>query len=120
MTITSWRPFNCASAPSTASFRRRTVSAWRASSQRLQERIASVAIPFAFAGRMFVTVIASGSAAEAVVGASYSLSVPRPSSLLLTPLLSVVQGQHFAWALARTKGLDPDEPRGLANVTLAR
>jgi glucosamine--fructose-6-phosphate aminotransferase (isomerizing) len=158
----------------------------------VQERIASVAIPFAFAGRMFVigrgvefstarevalklletcrvaaepltatdlahgpvaaldpmfpvwaiasddealpavleaaarareagaTVIASGSAAGAVVGAAYSLPVPTPPSLVLTPLLSVVPGQLFAWALARTKGLDPDEPRGLSKVTLAR
>lgn len=65
-------------------------------------------------------VIASGSAAEAVVGAEYSLPVPAPPSALLTPLLSVVPGQLFAWALARTKGLDPDEPRGLSKVTLAR
>ncbi len=66
------------------------------------------------------TVIASGSAAGAVVGAAYSLPVPTPPSLLSTPLLSVVPGQLFAWALARTKGLDPDEPRGLSKVTLAR
>ena len=66
------------------------------------------------------TVIASGNAAESVVDADYSLPVPRPSSLLLAPLLSVVPGQLFAWALARTKGLDPDEPRGLSKVTLAR
>jgi glucosamine--fructose-6-phosphate aminotransferase (isomerizing) len=65
------------------------------------------------------TVIASGSAADAVVGASYVLPVPAPRSPLLTPLLSVVPGQLFAWALARTKGLDPDEPRGLSKVTLA-
>jgi glutamine---fructose-6-phosphate transaminase (isomerizing) len=158
----------------------------------VQERITSVAVPFAFAGRMFVigrgvefatarevalklletcrvaaepltatdlahgpvaaldpmfpvwaiasddetlpavleaaarareagaTVVASGSAAGAVVGAAYSLPVPTPPSLLQTPLLSVVPGQLFAWALARTKGLDPDEPRGLSKVTLAR
>jgi glucosamine--fructose-6-phosphate aminotransferase (isomerizing) len=66
------------------------------------------------------TVVASGSAAGAVVGAAYSLPVPTPPSLLQTPLLSVVPGQLFAWALARTKGLDPDEPRGLSKVTLAR
>jgi glucosamine--fructose-6-phosphate aminotransferase (isomerizing) len=65
------------------------------------------------------TIIASGSAADAVVGASYVLPVPAPRSPLLTPLLSVVPGQLFAWALARTKGLDPDEPRGLSKVTLA-
>jgi glucosamine--fructose-6-phosphate aminotransferase (isomerizing) len=66
------------------------------------------------------TVIASGSAAEAVPGAEYSLPVPRQPSPLLTPLLSVVPGQLFAWALARTKGLNPDTPRGLSKVTLAR
>lgn len=66
------------------------------------------------------TVVASGSAAEAVPGADYVLPVPRPPSPLLAPLLSVVPGQLFAWALARTKGLDPDEPRGLSKVTLAR
>jgi glucosamine--fructose-6-phosphate aminotransferase (isomerizing) len=66
------------------------------------------------------TVIASGSAADSVVGADYSLPVPQPPSPLLAPLLSVLPGQLFAWALARTKGLDPDEPRGLSKVTLAR
>jgi glutamine---fructose-6-phosphate transaminase (isomerizing) len=66
------------------------------------------------------TLVASGNAAHAVEGADYTLPVPRPSSPLLAPLLSVVPGQLFAWALARTKGLDPDEPRGLSKVTLAR
>lgn len=66
------------------------------------------------------TVIASGSAAQSVTGASYALAVPRPPSSLLTPLLSVLPGQLFAWALAKAKGLDPDEPRGLSKVTLAR
>jgi glucosamine--fructose-6-phosphate aminotransferase (isomerizing) len=65
------------------------------------------------------TIIASGSASGAVRGAAYSLPVPAPASPLLSPLLSVVPGQLFAWALARTKGLDPDEPRGLSKVTLA-
>ncbi len=66
------------------------------------------------------TLIASGTAAEAIDGADYVLGVPRPANPLLAPLLSVVPGQLFAWALARTKGLDPDEPRGLSKVTLAR
>jgi glutamine---fructose-6-phosphate transaminase (isomerizing) len=66
------------------------------------------------------TVIASGTAAEAVEDADYVLPVSQPASPLLAPLLSVVPGQLFAWALARTKGLDPDEPRGLTKVTLAR
>jgi glucosamine--fructose-6-phosphate aminotransferase (isomerizing) len=66
------------------------------------------------------TIIASGSAADAVLGAAYTLPVPDPPTPLLSPLLSVIPGQLFAWALARTKGLDPDEPRGLSKVTLAR
>lgn len=66
------------------------------------------------------TIIASGSAAAAVAGADYFLPVPRPPSPLLGPLLSVIPGQLFAWALAMAKGLNPDEPRGLSKVTLAR
>jgi glutamine---fructose-6-phosphate transaminase (isomerizing) len=66
------------------------------------------------------TLIASGDAAERIEGADYVLPTPRPPSPLLAPLLSVVPGQLFAWALARAKGLDPDRPRGLSKVTLAR
>ena len=66
------------------------------------------------------TLIASGSAATRVGGADFVLPTPGTRLSLLGPLLSVVPGQLFAWALARTKGLDPDEPRGLSKVTLAR
>ena len=65
------------------------------------------------------TIVASRTAAEAVEGADYVLPVPKPPSPLLTPILSVVPGQLFAWALARAKGLDPDRPVGLSKVTLA-
>jgi glucosamine--fructose-6-phosphate aminotransferase (isomerizing) len=66
------------------------------------------------------TVIASGTAAEALADAQYVLPVPRPNEPLLAPLLSVVPGQLFAGAVARAKALDPDRPRGLSKVTLAR
>ena len=66
------------------------------------------------------TIVASGSAADAIQGADYVLPTPKPPLPLLAPLLSVVPGQLFAWALARARGLDPDEPRGLTKVTLAR
>jgi glutamine---fructose-6-phosphate transaminase (isomerizing) len=66
------------------------------------------------------TLVASGDAAEALGGAAYVLSVPKPPSPLLSPLLSVVPGQLFASALARARGLDPDHPAGLSKVTLAR
>jgi glutamine---fructose-6-phosphate transaminase (isomerizing) len=49
-----------------------------------------------------------------------ALPVPKQESPLLAPLPSVVPDQLFAWALAKAKGLDPDEPRGLSKVTLAR
>ncbi len=66
------------------------------------------------------TLIVSGSAAEHVEDADYRLSSPKPKLPLLAPLLSVVPGQVFAWALARAKGLDPDHPRGLTKITLAK
>ena len=66
------------------------------------------------------TLVASGTAAERVAKPDYLLPVPRPSDPLLAPLLSVVPGQLFAWALARAKRLDPDRPTGLSKVTFAR
>jgi glutamine---fructose-6-phosphate transaminase (isomerizing) len=66
------------------------------------------------------TLIASGPAASAIPDAQYRLPVPKPPIPLLAPLLSVVAGQLFAGAVARAKGLDPDRPRGLSKVTLAR
>ena len=66
------------------------------------------------------TIVASGDAAESIVGADYVLPSPRASTPLFGPLLSILPGQLFAWALARARGLDPDEPRGLSKVTLAR
>jgi glucosamine--fructose-6-phosphate aminotransferase (isomerizing) len=66
------------------------------------------------------TLIASGAAANEVPDASYRLPLPDLGSGLLGPLLSAVPGQLFAWALARARGLDPDRPRGLSKVTLAR
>jgi glucosamine--fructose-6-phosphate aminotransferase (isomerizing) len=66
------------------------------------------------------TLIASGPAEEAIADAQYRLPVPKPAHPLLAPLLSVVPGQLFAGAVARAKGLDPDRPRGLSKVTMAR
>jgi glucosamine--fructose-6-phosphate aminotransferase (isomerizing) len=66
------------------------------------------------------TVVASGSAASSIPHARYVLRGPPVASPLLAPLLSIVPGQLFASALARARGLDPDTPRGLSKVTLAR
>jgi glucosamine--fructose-6-phosphate aminotransferase (isomerizing) len=66
------------------------------------------------------TIVASGNAAEAIPAAEYVLPSPQAASPLHGPLLSIVPGQLFASALARARGLDPDAPRGLSKVTLAR
>jgi glucosamine--fructose-6-phosphate aminotransferase (isomerizing) len=66
------------------------------------------------------TLVGSGSAADEVADADYALPVPLPPTPLLSPLLSVIPGQLFAWALARAKRLDPDRPSGLSKVTFAR
>ncbi len=69
---------------------------------------------------MGATLVASGTAADRIDGAAYRVPVPTPSLSLLSPLLSVMPGQLFAWSLARARGLDADAPHGLAKVTLAR
>ena len=63
---------------------------------------------------------ACGAAAGELDGVSARLPTPDPPIPLLSPLLSVIPGQLFAWALARAKGLDADRPHGLQKVTRAR
>ena len=48
------------------------------------------------------------------------LSLPPGVPEWVSPMVSVVPGQLFAVALARTRGLDPDAPRGLSQVTETR
>jgi glucosamine--fructose-6-phosphate aminotransferase (isomerizing) len=62
--------------------------------------------------------IASGDAAERVAGAGIRLPTPPAPGPILAPILSVVPGQLFAWALALARGLDPDSPAGLSKVTV--
>lgn len=72
------------------------------------------------AREMGASLVASGTAAERIKGAAYTVPVPVPEPAILSPLVSVVPGQLFASALARARGLDPDAPLGLAKVTLVR
>jgi glucosamine--fructose-6-phosphate aminotransferase (isomerizing) len=65
------------------------------------------------------TLVACGDAAGSIGGADYVIALPSPPSQLVSPLLSVVPGQLFAWSVAQAKGIDPDHPRGLSKVTLA-
>ncbi len=48
--------------------------------------------------------------------------LPLPSGVpeWLSPLVAIVPGQLWAGALARERGLDPDQPRGLRKVTETR
>ena len=47
------------------------------------------------------------------------VGLPLPAGMpeWVSPMVAVVPGQMFAVALARTRGLDPDQPRGLRKVT---
>jgi glucosamine--fructose-6-phosphate aminotransferase (isomerizing) len=51
--------------------------------------------------------------------ADHPLPMPTVAEWL-SPLLAVIPGQRFAVALARARGLDPDNPRGLSKVTETR
>jgi glucosamine--fructose-6-phosphate aminotransferase (isomerizing) len=52
--------------------------------------------------------------------ARVSLPLPAGMEEWVSPIAAVVPGQLFAVALARTRGLDPDQPRGLSKVTETR
>jgi glucosamine--fructose-6-phosphate aminotransferase (isomerizing) len=57
---------------------------------------------------------------EALALAQTPLSIPTNIPEWLSPLVTVVPGQIFAWGLTLAKGFDPDHPRGLRKVTLTR
>jgi glucosamine--fructose-6-phosphate aminotransferase (isomerizing) len=50
------------------------------------------------------------------------VGLPLPAGVpeWVSPMVAVVPGQIFAVALARTRSLDPDQPRGLSKVTETR
>jgi glucosamine--fructose-6-phosphate aminotransferase (isomerizing) len=52
--------------------------------------------------------------------ATVPLEMPAAVDELLSPLACILPGQLFAYYLARTRGGDPDHPRGLKKVTLTR
>ena len=66
------------------------------------------------------TIVASGTAAAEIAGAAYVAARCRRRRRRCSRRCSPsFPGQLFAGALARAKGLDPDQPRGLSKVTLA-
>ena len=48
------------------------------------------------------------------------LVLPADTGEQLSPIVTIVPGQLWAYHLARTRGIDPDRPRGLTKVTLTR
>jgi len=54
---------------------------------------------------------------DAVPLATVGLAVPEANNDGLSPLLLILPLQQFAWRLARERGGDPDQPRGLRKVT---
>jgi glutamine---fructose-6-phosphate transaminase (isomerizing) len=63
-------------------------------------------------------VVVSDSAAARGLG--QGLNLPSGIAEWLTPLVSIVPGQLFAYHLTRAKGLDPDRPRTISKVTETR
>jgi glucosamine--fructose-6-phosphate aminotransferase (isomerizing) len=48
------------------------------------------------------------------------LELPVDTGELLSPIVSILAGQLWAYHFARARGIDPDRPRGLTKVTLTR
>jgi glucosamine--fructose-6-phosphate aminotransferase (isomerizing) len=65
-------------------------------------------------------IVAISDAPAVLGGADLQLPIPAGVPEWLSPLLSVIPGQLFALSLARARGLDPDNPRGLSKVTETR
>jgi glucosamine--fructose-6-phosphate aminotransferase (isomerizing) len=57
---------------------------------------------------------------EVLAKARVALELPPKMPEWLSPLVAILPGQLWAGALARSRGLDPDRPRGLNKVTETR
>jgi glutamine---fructose-6-phosphate transaminase (isomerizing) len=55
---------------------------------------------------------------EAAAQGTVGLPLPELGSERLSPILTILPLQQFAWHLARERGVDPDQPRGLQKETL--
>jgi glucosamine--fructose-6-phosphate aminotransferase (isomerizing) len=64
--------------------------------------------------------IALSDSREVLRRAQHALPLPTGVPEWLSPIVAVVPGQLLALAFAVARGLDPDNPRGLAKVTLTR
>jgi glucosamine--fructose-6-phosphate aminotransferase (isomerizing) len=57
---------------------------------------------------------------EVLALAKRPLALPVDTGELLSPIACILPGQLWAYHLARARGIDPDQPRGLSKVTLTR
>jgi glutamine---fructose-6-phosphate transaminase (isomerizing) len=57
---------------------------------------------------------------DVLARAAARLPLPIPVREWVSPIAAVVPGQLLALALARARGVDPDQPRGLSKVTETR
>jgi glutamine---fructose-6-phosphate transaminase (isomerizing) len=55
--------------------------------------------------------------ADACTLGTIGLELPDLGPEILTPILAILPLQQLAWHLARERGIDPDQPRGLQKVT---
>ncbi len=54
---------------------------------------------------------------ELLAEAHLAMPIPSEAPEWISPLLTVLPGQLFSLGLARARGLDPDNPRGLTKIT---
>ncbi len=64
--------------------------------------------------------IVAAHSAEILGMAKRPLPLPVDTGEYLSPIVSILPGQLWAYHLARARGKDPDRPRGLTKVTLTR
>jgi glucosamine--fructose-6-phosphate aminotransferase (isomerizing) len=64
--------------------------------------------------------VAISDRSELLDGADAPLPLPADVPEWISPVVAVVPGQIWALELARAKGIDPDQPRGLTKVTRTR
>jgi glucosamine--fructose-6-phosphate aminotransferase (isomerizing) len=65
-------------------------------------------------------VVVVAHAPEILEHAKRPLALPVDTGEYLSPIVCILPGQLWAYHLARTRGNDPDRPRGLTKVTLTR
>ena len=84
------------------------------------EPLGDVTDIFDLCARRRADVIAISDHEEVLGRGSARLALPPGVPEWLSPLTAVIPGQLFALALARARGIDADQPRGLSKVTETR